>query len=67
MTDMLLLQPLARGAWSLDNRVVMAPMTRSRAGAGNVVAPVTADYYRQRASAGLIVTEGTQVKVSTTK
>jgi N-ethylmaleimide reductase len=61
MSDMLLLQPLTRGAWSLKNRVVMAPMTRSRAGAGNVVAPVTAEYYRQRASAGLIVSEGTQV------
>lgn len=61
MTDMLLLQPLSRGTWTLKNRVVMAPMTRSRAGAGNVVAPVTAEYYRQRASAGLIVSEGTQV------
>ena len=61
MTDMQLLQPFTTGAWSLRNRVVMAPMTRSRAGAGNVVAPVTAEYYRQRASAGLIVSEGTQV------
>ena len=61
MTDMLLLQPLSRGVWNLKNRVVMAPMTRSRAGAGNVVAPVTAEYYRQRASAGLIVSEGTQI------
>ena len=39
----------------------MAPMTRSRAGEGNAVTDLTAEYYAQRASAGLIVTEGTQV------
>jgi N-ethylmaleimide reductase len=39
----------------------MAPMTRNRAGAGNVPTPIMATYYRQRASAGLIVTEATQV------
>jgi len=39
----------------------MAPMTRSRAAAGNVPGPLAPVYYRQRASAGLIVTEGTQV------
>jgi N-ethylmaleimide reductase len=38
----------------------MAPMTRNRAGPGDVPTPLMAEYYRQRASAGLIVTEGTQ-------
>ena len=61
MSDSPLLQPFSDHAWQLRNRVVMAPMTRSRAGAGNVVTPLTVEYYRQRASAGLIVTEGTQV------
>jgi N-ethylmaleimide reductase len=44
----------------LANRVVMAPMTRDRAGPGDVPTALMATYYRQRASAGLIVTEGTQ-------
>lgn len=46
---------------TLSNRVIMAPMTRSRAGEGNVVADLTAKYYQQRASAGLIISEGTQI------
>jgi len=45
----------------LKNRIVMAPMTRSRAIDGNVPNPLAATYYAQRASAGLIVTEATQV------
>ena len=49
------------GALHLPNRFVMAPMTRNRAGAGNVPTAVVARYYKQRASAGLLVTEGTQV------
>lgn len=49
------------GPYSLPNRIVMAPMTRSRAIAGNVPSPLAATYYRQRASAGLQVTEATQV------
>lgn len=49
------------GALSLPNRFVMAPMTRSRALAGNVPNPLAAIYYTQRASAGLLITEGTQV------
>ena len=49
------------GPHRLKNRIVMAPMTRSRAAAGNVPTPVMATYYRQRASAGLIITEATQV------
>ena len=52
--------PLRLGALDLANRVVMAPMTRDRAGPDDVPSAIMAEYYRQRASAGLIVTEGTQ-------
>ncbi len=45
----------------LSNRVVMAPMTRSRAGEGNVPTDLMAKYYRQRSSAGFIISEGTQI------
>ena len=54
----MLLSPYRLGPLSLDNRAVMAPMTRSRA-LGNVPNDLMADYYAQRASAGLIITEGT--------
>ncbi|MGX1884073.1 alkene reductase [Streptomyces sp. NPDC055287] len=47
----------------LANRIVMAPMTRSRAGEGGVPTELTTEYYTQRASAGLIVTEGVQPSV----
>jgi len=56
-----LLRPVQFGPYSLDNRVVMAPLTRMRAGPGNVPQALNADYYAQRASAGLIITEATQV------
>ncbi|WP_199231652.1 alkene reductase [Azospirillum sp. TSO35-2] len=56
-----LFTPLRLGAIELPNRVIMAPMTRSRAGAGNCPTELTAEYYAQRASAGLIITEATQV------
>jgi N-ethylmaleimide reductase len=56
-----LFTPFQLGALALPNRVVMAPMTRNRAGPGNVPGGLAAEYYRQRASAGLIVTEATQV------
>ncbi|HEU4408281.1 MAG TPA: alkene reductase [Polyangiaceae bacterium] len=59
--DSPLLRPYQLGPLSLKNRVLMAPMTRSRAVAGNAPGPSTATYYAQRASAGLIVTEATQV------
>ncbi|MEL7833405.1 alkene reductase [Fodinibius sp. Rm-B-1B1-1] len=45
----------------LSNRMVMAPMTRSRAGEGNVPTDLMVKYYRQRTSAGLIISEGTQI------
>jgi N-ethylmaleimide reductase len=56
-----LFTPFQLGALALPNRVVMAPMTRNRAGRGSVPGALAAEYYRQRASAGLIVTEATQV------
>lgn len=61
MTAADLFTPLALGALRLTNRVVMAPLTRSRAGEGNVPQALNATYYRQRASAGLIISEATQV------
>ena len=59
MTD--LFSPARFGAIELANRVVMSSLTRNRAGAGNVPTPLMAAYYRQRASAGLILTEATPV------
>lgn len=56
-----LLSPLRLGALDLPNRVIMAPMTRSRAGAGDVPTAATAEYYVQRATACLLITEGTQI------
>ena len=53
-----LFSPLQLGRLELRNRVVMAPMTRSRAGADDEPTDMVVEYYRQRASAGLIVTEG---------
>ena len=56
-----LFAPLQLGALTLPNRVALAPMTRVRADAEGRVRPMTADYYAQRASGGLLVTEATQV------
>src|SRR5271155_386608 len=56
-----LFSPFDLGPVHLPNRVVMAPMTRNRAGPGNAPGPLNATYYAQRASAGLIVTEATQI------
>ncbi len=61
MSDQNLLSPLRLGDIDLPNRVIMAPMTRSRAGKGDVATAATATYYVQRASAGLLITEGTQI------
>ena len=49
------------GLLKVKNRVVMAPLTRSRAGPGNVPTQLNALYYAQRASAGLIIAEATQI------
>jgi N-ethylmaleimide reductase len=59
--DRSLFSPFQLGPYELRNRLVMAPMTRNRAGDGNVPTEATAQYYAQRATAGLIVTEGSQV------
>jgi len=52
--------PVRLGALALRNRIIMAPMTRDRAGPHDEPTDLMVEYYRQRASAGLIVTEGTQ-------
>jgi N-ethylmaleimide reductase len=56
-----LFSPIQLGAVKLPNRVLMAPLTRCRAGAGNVPTELNATYYAQRASAGLIIAEATSV------
>lgn len=61
MSDALLFTPIQVGNTRLSNRVAMAPMTRSRAGAGDVPTALNATYYEQRASAGLIISEASQV------
>ena len=60
MTDPLF-SPLKAGALELPNRIVMAPLTRCRASAGRVPNPMMAEYYAQRASFGLILSEATSV------
>ena len=62
-TDVDLFTPITVGCYELPNRIVMAPMTRNRAGEGNVVHDLQVEYYRQRASAGLIITEATQISL----
>ncbi|MEW5734496.1 MAG: alkene reductase [Thermodesulfobacteriota bacterium] len=56
-----LFTPLLLGSLTLPNRMIMAPMTRNRAAKGNVPQPLNATYYSQRATAGLIITEASQV------
>jgi N-ethylmaleimide reductase len=56
----ILFEPIQLGAIELSNRIVMAPMTRSRADDNDLPNELHVEYYRQRASAGLIITEGTQ-------
>ncbi len=60
-TDINLFSPYRLGNLELPNRIVMAPLTRNRAGKGNVPNQLNATYYAQRASAGLIIAEATQV------
>jgi N-ethylmaleimide reductase len=57
----MLFDPVKVGPLTLPNRIVMSPMTRSRAGQGFVPTDLAVKYYTQRASAGLIVTEATQI------
>jgi N-ethylmaleimide reductase len=56
-----LFEPVAVGDLRLANRIVMAPLTRNRAGPGLVPSEFAAEYYSQRATAGLIIAEATQV------
>lgn len=58
---MKLLSPLTAGALHLSNRVLMAPLTRCRADAAHNPTPLMAEYYAQRAGAGLIIAEATMV------
>lgn len=61
MTAASLFTPVTLGSIPLKNRIIMAPLTRSRANSMAVPASFAAEYYAQRASAGLIITEATQV------
>lgn len=56
-----LLDPLKLGDLTLKNRMVMAPLTRIRSGVERTPGPMVVEYYRQRASAGLILTEATSI------
>lgn len=56
-----LFDPAPLGSLQLANRIVMAPLTRNRAGSDGVATALMAEYYAQRASAGLIIAEGTNV------
>jgi 2,4-dienoyl-CoA reductase-like NADH-dependent reductase (Old Yellow Enzyme family) len=56
-----LFNPLKLGPYTLPNRILMAPLTRSRAGSERIPNTLMAEYYAQRASAGLIVSEATSV------
>ena len=56
-----LLNPIQIGAWDLPNRIIMAPLTRCRSDEGRVPNALMAEYYAQRASAGLIISEATSV------
>ncbi len=56
-----LFDPVRIGAWDLPNRIFMAPLTRSRAGVERVPNVLMAEYYRQRATAGLIISEATSI------
>ena len=61
MTNRALFQPFSLHDLTLPNRIVLAPMTRSRAGALRIPNALMAEYYEQRSSAGLIITEATTI------
>src|SRR5581483_533331 len=56
-----LFDPVHIGAWNLPNRIIMAPLTRQRAGVERIPNALMAEYYSQRASAGMIISEATAV------
>jgi N-ethylmaleimide reductase len=64
MTNLKLLSPAIIGDIQLPNRMIMAPLTRCRAGVGYIPQPINALYYAQRATAGLIISEATQVSAN---
>lgn len=64
--ESILFESINLGIHRLKNRIVMAPMTRSRANKNGVATPVMAQYYTQRASAGLIITEASQISLQGT-
>jgi N-ethylmaleimide reductase len=59
-----LFSPVLLGDMALGNRIIMAPLTRNRAGEGNVPQDMNVEYYRQRAGAGLIISEGSQISAT---
>jgi len=59
----ILFKPLQMGDLTLPNRILMAPLTRSRAEDGHLPGSLIAEYYAQRASAGLIIAEATMIMV----
>ncbi|MDP4791660.1 MAG: alkene reductase, partial [Verrucomicrobiales bacterium] len=61
MNHAALFQPLQVGALEIPNRIVMAPLTRTRAEEDHVPGELIAEHYAQRASAGLIIAEATMV------
>ena len=56
-----LFQPVSLGCYTLPHRIVMAPLTRARAARERVPNDLMAEYYAQRASAGLIISEATSI------
>src|SRR5436853_3663481 len=60
-TSSRLFEPYKLGPITLPNRLVMAPLTRNRAVAGMVPSPLAVEYYGQRASAGLLISEASQI------
>ncbi|MHC8944138.1 alkene reductase [Advenella incenata] len=61
MTQKSLFEPYTLGSLALSNRIVLAPLTRNRAQAGFVPSELAPTYYSQRASAGLLIAEATQI------
>jgi hypothetical protein len=61
MSEPELFTPTTIGAIRVANRIAMAPLTRARAGMDGVQSPLAIEYYRQRASAGLIISEATNI------
>ena len=61
LADTDLFSPVTVGAWELDNRIVMAPLTRCRVANDGIPGALQATYYAQRASAGLLISEATNI------